>query len=92
MALRTPVVATDVGGTSEILRDGIDGVIVPPGRPAAVADAIEQLLSDSARTSRMVDTSRRRVEGELSFAARMATIEALYDRLAMLGRTTRASD
>ena len=87
MALETPVVATDAGGTSELVRQGIDGLIVPPGRPEAVADAVEQLLSDSEGTSRMVGSARRRVEGELSFAARMETVERIYDRLAPLART-----
>jgi glycosyltransferase involved in cell wall biosynthesis len=87
MALETPVVATDVGGTSELVRHGIDGLIVPPGHPEAVADAVEQLLSDSEGTSRMVESARRRVEGELSFAARMETVERIYDRLAPLART-----
>ena len=41
MALETPIVATDVGGTSELCDDGVDGLIVPSGDMPALAKAIE---------------------------------------------------
>jgi L-malate glycosyltransferase len=46
MAAGRPIVATDVGGTPELLRDR--GMLVPPGDPLALAAAIEQLLADPA--------------------------------------------
>jgi glycosyltransferase involved in cell wall biosynthesis len=60
MSLRVPVIATDHGGSTWILRDGA-GVLVPPGDPAALAAAIEQTLNDPAQVSVMVDRALRRV-------------------------------
>jgi glycosyltransferase involved in cell wall biosynthesis len=49
LALGLPVVATRVGGVPEAVRDGVEGLIVPPRRPALLAEAIEELASDPAR-------------------------------------------
>jgi glycogen synthase len=48
LALGTPVVATAVGGVPEIVRDGENGVLVPPGDPAAFAAAIGRALGDES--------------------------------------------
>ena len=48
-----PIVATDVGGCNEIVRQGVSGWLVPPGVPEALADAIEWALADVARYEEM---------------------------------------
>lgn len=63
MALGRPVVATRVGGTPELVRDGVDGILVPPRDPAALADAIIALLRDPERRVRMGEAARRRAAG-----------------------------
>jgi glycosyltransferase involved in cell wall biosynthesis len=55
LAAGTPVVATRSGGMEEYVRTGIDGELVPPGDPAALADALDAVL---ARSSRSVATAR----------------------------------
>ena len=47
MALGKPVIATAVGGIPEVVKDGINGILVPPKSPAHVAEALDQLLTDS---------------------------------------------
>lgn len=49
MAASLPVVATDVGGTSEAVVDGVTGTLVPPRDPHALAEAVSGLLDDPAR-------------------------------------------
>jgi glycosyltransferase involved in cell wall biosynthesis len=81
MALETPVVATEVGGTGEVIGDGVHGLLVPPRDPRALAAAVERALADPEATARRVQAARARVEGELSFEARMRTVEAIYEEL-----------
>jgi glycosyltransferase involved in cell wall biosynthesis len=46
LSLGVPCVATDVGGTAEIIDDGVNGFLVEPGKPEQMAERIEALLSD----------------------------------------------
>jgi glycosyltransferase involved in cell wall biosynthesis len=82
MALETPLVATDCGGTSELVENGVDGLIVPIGNTPALVAAIESLLADPPRARTMAVHARRRIETDLSFATRMARVEAIYEELA----------
>jgi colanic acid/amylovoran biosynthesis glycosyltransferase len=64
MALGVPVVATDVTGIPELVRDRVTGLVVPPRDPLAVADALEQILAHPEIARRMADAGRRLVEEE----------------------------
>jgi glycosyltransferase involved in cell wall biosynthesis len=81
MAFESPVVATSAGGTAEIVRHGIDGVIVPPGDWRLLAAAIEAVLGDREAARTRAASARRRVETDLSFEARMNAVEAIYVEL-----------
>jgi phosphatidylinositol alpha-mannosyltransferase len=52
-AAGTPVVASDIAGYRDVARDGIDGVLVPPGDPAALGEALHDLAVDPERRARM---------------------------------------
>ncbi len=54
MAAGVPVVAASTGGIPEIVRDGSTGLLVPPGNPAALADAVIRLLKDPGLAGRLV--------------------------------------
>jgi glycosyltransferase involved in cell wall biosynthesis len=86
MALETPVVATASGGTAEILRDGRDGLIVPCGDAAAIARAIERVLTDRVAAEARKASARARVETDLSFETRMRAVEDVYEQLFDRGR------
>ena len=81
MALEIPVVATDVGGTSDIITDRVHGRLVPRRDAPALAKAIDETLDGAAETAAMVAAARRRVENELSFAVRMRAVERIYEDL-----------
>jgi glycosyltransferase involved in cell wall biosynthesis len=66
MALERPVVATDVGGTREVVLDGETGYLVEPGDSAAVARALTQLAEDPARARAMGVAGRRRQQERFS--------------------------
>lgn len=81
MALETPVVATNVGGTSDLLEDGEHALLVPRRDVVLLAAAIEFAFSDPVATQGRASRARRRIEEHLSFDARMRAVEAVYDRL-----------
>ena len=64
MALGLPVVGTRAGGIPEAVDDGVTGLLVPPGRADALAEAIVRMLNDPAARQRMGDAGRARVEAE----------------------------
>jgi L-malate glycosyltransferase len=62
MAMRLPVVATEVGGPAEIITPGEDGVLAPPKQPERWADAVAALLDDPERRARLGFAARARAE------------------------------
>lgn len=56
------VVSTRVGGIPEVITDGVNGLLVKPGNPAALAQAMMQLLSDPERAAAMGREGRKAVE------------------------------
>jgi phosphatidylinositol alpha-mannosyltransferase len=61
LAAGVPVVASDIAGYSEVIRDGEDGLLVPPQNPPALAAAVVRVLDDPRLAERLRDTGRRRV-------------------------------
>jgi glycosyltransferase involved in cell wall biosynthesis len=76
LAVGTPVIASETGGVTEILRDGWNGVVVPRGDASALGDAIRGYLDDPALQERL----RAEAVGSV---ARFAP-EAIYPRLERL--------
>src|SRR5712692_10095823 len=81
MALETPVVATDVGGTAELLDQQIHGLIVPSGSASALVDAIGRTLGDRPSALARAVAARRHIEQSLSFDSRMRKVETIYFEL-----------
>ena len=59
-AMGKPLVLTDIRGCREVVRPGVEGLLVPPRSPAALSDAIILLLRDRALRQRMGEAARRR--------------------------------
>ena len=79
LAVGCPVIATEVGGVPEVVRDGENGLLVAPGDPAAMADAIVRYFSDDKLRARLSEAAARSVEG-YSEQVVFATIEAELER------------
>jgi glycosyltransferase involved in cell wall biosynthesis len=73
-----PVVATAVGGTPEVVEDGVNGYLVPAGDPAALAGRILDVLGDEAGRRAMGQRGRQRVEAEFNFAAQSVQYQRLF--------------
>lgn len=89
MASGLPVVVTAVGGNPEIVRDGIEGLLVPRGDAHATAAAILRLLRDPAASAAMAGAARARVRKRYRIERTMQSYLDLYQRLA--GRAVEAS-
>ena len=81
MAMETPLVATDAGGTREIAWPDVHGLIVPIQDVTGLQDAIERMLQDPDQARSRAAAARERVETELSFETRTRRLEAVYDAL-----------
>jgi glycosyltransferase involved in cell wall biosynthesis len=81
MAAGCPVVATAVGGTSDLLGGGARGLLVPAGDPAALARAIERTLEDGEETARRTSAARDYVLAHHSADRLLRDIDALYREL-----------
>jgi glycosyltransferase involved in cell wall biosynthesis len=79
MARRRPVVASAVGGIPEVITHGVDGLLVPPADPDALAGAISTLLADRALREWIGDAGYRTVAERFSIDAQVKRIEAVYD-------------
>lgn len=82
MAFEVPVVATDAGGTRELIRHGEDGLIVARGDEEGLSAAIESVITDRAAARYRAESGRARVETDLAFETRMRRVEAIYEALA----------
>jgi glycosyltransferase involved in cell wall biosynthesis len=80
MALGRAVVATRVGGSPEVIEDGESGILVQPGDPRALAEAIRSLLRDPSRRARMGEAARRRA-GRFDIGSAAARMEEVYEGL-----------
>jgi len=86
MAAGMPVLATPVGGIPEAVTDGVEGLLVPPGDVAALAQGLGRLLADPALAQRMGTAARHKVEACFSSAAVLPQVERLYQELLGCGR------
>jgi glycosyltransferase involved in cell wall biosynthesis len=78
MAAGCPVVATRVGGIPDVITDGVDGVLVPPGDPEALAQAIGRILRDPAYARALGNAARETVANRYAAARSLERLEQLY--------------
>jgi glycosyltransferase involved in cell wall biosynthesis len=84
MAMETPVLATNVGGPAEIITDGVDGMLLPPRRPAEWARAIDELLENPAGLAVIGRGGRRAVMYRFTRQAHVDRVVETYESLLSL--------
>jgi len=86
-AAGVPIVATAVGGTPEVVRDGLNGFLVPAGDIGMLAARIADLSDDATLRQKMGDAGERLMRDEFSFAGQADAYRRLFDRV--VGQPTR---
>ncbi|HEU5408278.1 MAG TPA: glycosyltransferase [Nitrospira sp.] len=78
MAMGKPVVATAIGGSLELIEDGVSGLLVPPNNPPALSTAVELLLEDTVLWSRLAQGGRARFLEKFEFEDFYTALLTLY--------------
>ncbi len=84
-AASTPVVASDIPGYRDVAREGIDGLLVPPGDALALAEALRTLALDSSRRAAMAVSARERAE-RFSWTHVAEEVREVYQQAIAVGR------
>jgi len=78
MSFGLPVVVTGVGGVPEVVTNGVEGLIVPPSDPGALAAALDALLQDASRRQEMGAAARTRAVRDYALSTMADRYERLY--------------
>lgn len=81
MAHGHAIIATAAGGSPELIRDGREGLLVPPGDPVALAARLARLLGDPELRARLGAAARRRVTVEFPLSRMLDGVEGVYRRV-----------
>ena len=87
MASGVPVVASAVGGIPDQVRHAKEGLLVEPGDPGALGEALVDLLRDPARARRLGEAGLRRTEREFGHETMVRRVQAVYRAALGLGET-----
>jgi glycosyltransferase involved in cell wall biosynthesis len=82
MAARVPVIATRVGGVPEIVQDGLNGLLVPPGDEATLHVVLERLVADPQLRLTLGQAGRDHVEASFTLDKMVTKVEGIYEELA----------
>jgi glycosyltransferase involved in cell wall biosynthesis len=81
LAAQRPAVATRVGGTPDVIRDGVDGFLVEVGDADALSERLAELAGDPERRAQMGADGRERVLGRYAVERLVDDIDRLYRSL-----------
>ncbi len=78
MAMRKPLVATNAGGTPEVVQEGVTGLLVDPGDSSEMAKCIMKLLNNKALAEQYGNAGRKRVEAMFTIERNIKETENVY--------------
>ena len=78
MAAGCPVIASSVGGIPDLIRDGENGLLVPPGKPGYLADALQRLQADPELAARLGARARATIAARYTVERSLERLEQIY--------------
>jgi glycosyltransferase involved in cell wall biosynthesis len=81
MSVGRPLIASRAGGLPEVVEDGVSGLLVRPGDPDAICQAVDRLLADPALRARLAAAGRQRVDQQFTQEVMTEKMLALYTEL-----------
>lgn len=81
MAMKKPVVASDIAGIPEIVEDGVVGYLVPPKDPASLANRISKIIQNPRLAEAMGENGFKKIVSSFSIESKMDELERLYNSL-----------
>lgn len=81
LLMEVPVIATDVGGTREVVRDGVTGVLIPPDDMAALVDALETFLTDRSAMQSQANKGRIDIRNRFDHTRRVDRLVNVYTQI-----------
>ena len=79
--LNVPVVATNVGGIPELIKDNETGILVPSENPDKLADAVNELLSDKQKAKRLANNGNKFVKSNMTWDIILPKYIQFYEEL-----------
>jgi L-malate glycosyltransferase len=89
MAISLPIIATNVGGIPELVKNGENGLLVAPANPVELSQAIQHLVENPAEAERMGNSGRERMETQFTLKRKIMETEQLC--YALLKRSNHGS-
>jgi len=87
MSMEVPVVTSRINGIEELVDDGINGILVPPENPEAIADAIVLLFSNPDLRKKMGKEARKKIQKDFNVRVEAKKLEAIF-KTAVLSAAT----
>jgi glycosyltransferase involved in cell wall biosynthesis len=79
MAMQIPCVSTAITGIPELIRDGIDGLLVPASDLESLVEALAKLMDDAELRNRLGQSARGRVLEHFDLASNVESLAAIFD-------------
>lgn len=79
MACGLPCVATTVGGIPEIIEDGVNGLLIPPGNASGLSEALWKLIADPELRHRLGQNARETIQQRYTWEHTLKALKAVYD-------------
>jgi glycosyltransferase involved in cell wall biosynthesis len=81
MAAKCPVVATRINGIPELIEDGVTGLLVPPGRPDLLANAVERIVAGPRQAERMALAAHEKIKRDYNLHSIAPQLNAIFQQM-----------